>query len=97
MTADENLYIAEIKRQTNALLGFPVVAALGRLTFTNDGRLAVFAQSPPADPRTDVHLWYGGILCLYPLAPVLLCKTERWSVSQARGFSYLTPARKART
>jgi len=32
VTADQNLYIAEIKRQTNALLGFPVVSALGRLT-----------------------------------------------------------------
>jgi hypothetical protein len=37
VTADENLYIAGIKRQTNALLDYPVTSALGRLIFKKWG------------------------------------------------------------
>jgi Aspartyl protease len=57
VTADSNLYIPEIKRQTNALLGYSVVSALGRLTFAKDGSLTVSAQSPARDLRTSATLW----------------------------------------
>jgi len=57
VTADANLYIAEVKRQTNALLGYSVVAALGRLTFAKDGSLTVYAQSPSRDLHSSAALW----------------------------------------
>ena len=57
VTADSNLYIAAIKRQTNALLGYSVVAALGRLTFAKDGSLTVHAQSPARDLHLSAALW----------------------------------------
>jgi Aspartyl protease len=57
VTADSNLYIAQIKRQTNALLGYSVVAALGRITFARDGSLTVHAQSPSRDLHTSAALW----------------------------------------
>jgi Aspartyl protease len=70
VTADQNLYITEINHQFNALLGFPVVSALGRLTFARDGSLTVAAQSPAADPRTDIHLWFAAHALLLPLGTV---------------------------
>jgi hypothetical protein len=60
VTSDENLYVPQIKRQTNALLGYSVVAALGRLTFVKDGSLTVSAQSPPRDLDTSAALWLSG-------------------------------------
>jgi hypothetical protein len=57
VTADANLYIAPIKRQTNALLGYSVVAALGRLTFAKDGSLTVHTQSPNRDLHLSAALW----------------------------------------
>jgi Aspartyl protease len=57
VTADANLYIAEVKRQTNALLGYSVVAALGRLTFAKDGSLTVHAHSPSRDLHLSAALW----------------------------------------
>ncbi len=67
VTSDENLYIAPIKHQINALLGFPVASALGRLTFAKDGSLTASAQSPPRDPSTDARLWIGGSSVLVEL------------------------------
>ena len=67
VTADDNLYFPQIKRQIHALLGFPVIYALGRLTFTHDGTLVVSAHSPAADPKTDAHLWFAGHALLVPL------------------------------
>ena len=55
---DQDLYFAPIKHQTNALLGFPVVAALGRLTFTHDGTLTVSPTSPGRGP-VDAGLWFS--------------------------------------
>jgi hypothetical protein len=57
VTSDENLYIAQIKRQTNALLGYSVIAALGRLTFAKDGSLTVSSQSPARNLDTSAALW----------------------------------------
>lgn len=73
VTADENLYLPQIKRQTNALLGYPVCAALGRMTFAKDGSLTVSAQSPARDLGTSAALWLSGHLLLVELAtqPVL--------------------------
>jgi Aspartyl protease len=99
VTADENLYIAEIKHQANALLGFPVVYALGRLTFAKDGSLSVAAKSPAADPRTDVHLWFSGHALLLPLGtvPVMdggkvtgMSEPRLFMLDTGSGSSYLT-------
>jgi predicted aspartyl protease len=57
VTADKNLYIAEIKRQTHALLGFPVASALGRLTFAKDGTLTVTAH--PTSTTSGAPMWIG--------------------------------------
>jgi hypothetical protein len=87
VTADQNLYISEIKRQTNALLGFPVVSALGRLTFAKDGSVTVSAQSPSADPRTDTHLWFAGHALLIPLGTDPVMKGNKLvSISGLRLF-----------
>jgi len=67
ITADQNLYSAATKHQANALLGFPVVAGLGRLTFTKNGTLNVSSHSPPFDPRSDVPLWFGEHSLLVPV------------------------------
>ena len=55
VTADSNLYIPEVKRQTNALLGYPVVAALGRLTFSKDGSLTVSPLQPNQTPPVSFN------------------------------------------
>jgi hypothetical protein len=87
VTADRNLYIAEIKHQTNALLGFPVVYALARLTFAKDGSLTVSAQSPPADRRTDVHLWFAAHALLLPLGTMAVADGNRLtSIGEPRLF-----------
>jgi hypothetical protein len=73
VTSDENLYIAQIKRQTNALLGYSVLAALGRLTFAKDGSLNVSAQSPARDLDSSAALWLSGHSLLVELGtqPIL--------------------------
>lgn len=38
VTADENLYLAPLKLQLNASFGYPVLHALGRLTFRQEAR-----------------------------------------------------------
>jgi CBS domain-containing protein len=74
VTADENLYIAQAKLQTNALLGYPVVAALGRLTFAKGGSLTVSAKSPARDLHTSAALWMSDHTLLVELGtqPVIL-------------------------
>lgn len=64
VTPDENFYIAPLKLQIHALLGFPVLRALGRLTFGKDGSLSV--APPPASPPapTGARLWLGDSLLL---------------------------------
>ena len=59
VTADKNLYIAEIKRQTHALLGYPVTSALGRLTFARDGTLTVTAHASASDRTVGAPMWIG--------------------------------------
>ena len=68
VTADKNLYIAEIKRQTHALLGFPVASALGRLTFARDGTLTVTAH--PASTTSGAAMWIGDGSLLVALGTV---------------------------
>ncbi|HEY0786056.1 MAG TPA: retropepsin-like aspartic protease [Acidobacteriaceae bacterium] len=86
VTADQNLYIAKIKRQTNALLGYPVVSALGRLTFSRDGTLSIAAQSPAVDPRTDIRLWFGRHALLLPLNTMPALAGDKVGASQPRLF-----------
>jgi hypothetical protein len=73
VTADENLYVAQIKRQSNALPGYSVVAALGRLTFAKNGSLTVSAQSPARELDTSAALWLSGHSLLVELGtqPIL--------------------------
>ena len=61
--------------------------------------LTVYAQSPPADPRTDVHLWFGAHSLLLPLGTVpVMDGNKLTSMSAPRlfmldtgsGSSYLT-------
>jgi hypothetical protein len=56
VTADESLYLKPLKLQLNATLGYPVLHALGRLTFRQDGSLHVEAMSPERDPHSAT-LW----------------------------------------
>ncbi len=67
VTADENLYFAPLKVQLNATLGYPVLHALGRLTFRQDGSLQVEAKSPERDPRST-SLWLADHFLLIELA-----------------------------
>ncbi len=55
---DADLYIAPIKGQIHALLGLPVLLALGRMTFARDGSLTV---TPPASAAvvSGAKLWLG--------------------------------------
>ncbi len=56
---DEDLSIAPLHLQMRALLGLPVLMALGRLTFTRDG--SITATPPSAAPSSDTGapLWLG--------------------------------------
>lgn len=84
VTADENLYISQLKRQTNALLGYPVVAALGRLTFGKDGSLTVSAQSPGRDLKTTAALWLSDHTLLVELGTMALVSGDTVTGSTAR-------------
>jgi hypothetical protein len=67
VTADQNLYIPEIKQQTNALLGYPVISALGRLTFAKDGSLTVSPHEPRPSEGTEAAMWIGNSSLLVTL------------------------------
>jgi len=76
VTADKNLYFSPLKVQLSATLGFPVMRALGRLTFEQDGSLHVEAKSPERDPHSTT-LWMAAHFLLIELAtrPVFRNKT----------------------
>ncbi len=59
VTADQNLYFAEIKKQMNALLGYPVASALGSLTFSKNGALTVNMRSTSAAQDNGAQMWVG--------------------------------------
>ncbi|MGH9740591.1 MAG: pepsin/retropepsin-like aspartic protease family protein [Candidatus Acidiferrales bacterium] len=44
---DKDYYVPQIHFQIEALLGYPVLSALGRITFYSDGRIRVDARSRP--------------------------------------------------
>jgi Aspartyl protease len=99
VTADENLYIPQIKRQTNAPLGYSVVTALGRLTFTKDGSLTVSTQSPARDLETSAALWLSGHSLLVELGTQPIVSDGKFIVAAGRrlfmldtgsGSTYLT-------
>jgi len=58
VTNDANLNIPGARRQMNAVLGFPVAYALGRLTFARDGRLTVSANLR-APTTAGAPMWVG--------------------------------------
>jgi predicted aspartyl protease len=70
VTADQNLYFAEIKKQIHALLGYPVISALGRLTFTRNGTLTVSVQSTNTTRDDEAALWVGDSTLLISLNTV---------------------------
>jgi len=99
VTADQNLYIAEIKRQTHALLGYPVTSALGRLTFARDGTLTVTAHASPADRTTGAPMWIGDGSLLVALGTVPVIegnkldggtKERLFELDTGSGSTYLT-------
>ena len=97
VTADANLYIAEIKRQTQAVLGYPVAAALGQLTFARDGTLSVRAEV--AEGRKGAPMWVGdgSLLVALGTEPVIEgdkllggTKERLFELDTGSGNSYLT-------
>ena len=99
VTADKNLYIAEIKRQTHALLGYPVTSALGRLTFARDGTLTVTAHSSAGDRTTGAPMWIGDGSLLVALGTVPIIdgnkleggtKERLFELDTGSGSTYLT-------
>lgn len=57
IAADKDLYIEAIHYQLSALLGYPVISALGRLSYQRDGSLTMAAQSTTRDE--GARLWLG--------------------------------------
>jgi hypothetical protein len=99
VTADKNLYIAEIKRQTHALLGYPVTSALGRLTFARDGTLTVTARSSASDQKVGAPMWIGdgSLLVALGTEPVIEgnklnggTKERLFELDTGSGSTYLT-------
>jgi predicted aspartyl protease len=54
---DEQLTIGEIHAQLRPSLGFPIAAALGRITFSRDGTLTIHSQENAAAGKAP--LWLG--------------------------------------
>lgn len=99
VTADQNLYIPEIKLQFNALLGYPVASALGRLTFSKDGTLTVSAQSPAPGQENGAALWVGDSFLLASVNTMPIFErgkvtgsngTRLFVLDTGSGSSYLT-------
>ncbi len=61
---DSAFYIAPFKHQMNALLGYPVLAALGRLTFTRDGSMTASPVSPARAGTEGAPLWIADTFLL---------------------------------
>jgi hypothetical protein len=99
VTADKNLYIAEIKRQTHALLGYPVTSVLGRLTFARGGTLTVTAHSSAGDRKAGAPMWIGdgSLLVALGTEPVIEenklnggTKERLFELDTGSGSTYLT-------
>jgi predicted aspartyl protease len=99
ITADENLYVPQIKHQVHALLGYPVVAALGRLTFAKDGLLTVSVQFVPRDLNKSAALWMADHSLLAALGTQVVMSgdkvtggagTRLFVLDSGSGSTYLT-------
>jgi hypothetical protein len=99
VTADQNLFIPEIKLQINALLGYPVASALGRLTFSKDGTLTVSAQSPAPGQENGAGLWVGDSFLLAAVNTIPVFEggkvtgstgTRLFALDTGSGSSFLT-------
>ena len=85
VTADQNLSIPEIKRQTHALphtmphalLGYPVASALGRLTFARDGGLTVTTHPSASEQKSGAPMWIGDGSLLIALGTVPVIEGDR--------------------
>jgi hypothetical protein len=67
---DKDFYIAPARFQMQAILGYPVLAALGRITFHADGRF----EARPSIVSTQVT---GSRLLLEELTPLVVVGTSR--------------------
>ena len=83
VVADEDLDSQQVKLKTKALLGYPVIAALGRLTFRKDGSLTISATSPARDLRMASALWYGNHSLVIELATQVLESEGKISLRSA--------------
>jgi len=97
VTADENLYIAQIRRQTHALLGYPVTSALERLTFSRNGSLTVTASSRESAAGAPLWVGDGSLLVALGTEPVFNgdkltggAKERLFELDTGSGNSYLT-------
>jgi Aspartyl protease len=99
VTADQNLYISEIKRQTHALLGYPVASALGRLTFSRDGSLTVTTHPNASEQKSGAPMWVGDGSLLVALGTVPVIKEDKltggtaarlFELDTGSGSTYLT-------
>ncbi len=53
---DKDLYIAPIKHQIRGIIGFPVIAALGRLTFHQNGDIEIGGAAASAGSEPNLYL-----------------------------------------
>jgi hypothetical protein len=99
VTADQNLYISEIKRQTHALLGYPVASALGRLTFARDGSLTVTTHPTASEQKGGARMWVGDGSLLIALGTVPVIDGDKltggtdarlFELDTGSGSTYLT-------
>lgn len=64
---DSEFSVGPAALQIPSLLGYPVLSALGRMTFTRDGSLTASPTSPPDAAKDGVPLWLGDALLLVQL------------------------------
>lgn len=80
VTSDNNLYIPQIRQQTNALLGYPVVSALGCLTFAKDGTLTVSPGQSSTHDENGATMWIGNSSLLITLGTMPLMNHDTHNV-----------------
>jgi hypothetical protein len=85
VASDDNLYISEIRQQTNALLGYPVVSALGCLTFAKDGTLTVSPSQSRTHDESGAAMWIGNSSLLITLDTMPLMNSDRSKVTGSAG------------
>ena len=97
---DQQFYIAPIKLQIHALLGLPVVMALGRLTFAQSGALTVAPPSATTSgTESGAKLWLGTSQLLVEMNTVPVLREKKivgsdeprlFALDTGSGSSYFT-------